>query len=245
MSTAHEPLQSAVERADAALANLNGVQHVTYPALDALPGVHALTTLRVTGPTHRRHDEPTEQLDRMAPWLATALASPGAGVAAGRQVHNDRSIIISSDSRPKPRAVCRFDDTDALLTRERHVVLVVLTADCLPVFLADAETGAIAVVHAGKVGTRKEIALKAARAFIDELGADPKHTTAVIGPSIGDGCYPQRLWEANEQQLRQAGIGTIVNPRICTRCNLQNCYSYRAEKGFTGRMLSAIILADA
>jgi len=122
------------------------------------------------------------------------------------------------------------------------VALAVLTADCLPIFIADPAGHAICVLHAGKVGTRKQIASSVGKMFRDRFGSAPERAVALIGPSIGDGCYPQRLWEANSAQLKGAGIEDPVLAGLCTRCNPDNFYSYRAEKGFTGRMLSAIIL---
>ncbi len=238
----HEALASVIENRVAALRELDDIRYLTYPALDELPGVTALTTLRESG---RANESPDDFLTRVAPWLARAVGAPEACFIAGRQVHGDRHVIITADNMPRPGTLRRFDDTDALMTAQPGVALIVLTADCLPIFLADPAARAVGLMHAGKVGTRKQIASRVARAFFAHLGARPEHTVALIGPSIGDGCYPQRLWEENVAQLEAAGIGRIVEPGLCTRCNLSEFYSYRAEKGFTGRMLSAIILTDA
>ncbi len=249
----HEPLEAVLARGDAALEELDGVRYLTYPALDKLPGVHALTTLRESGDGFlgkilTEWDEPVANLSRAArvhgkvgDWIARALDVTTAGFAAGRQTHEDRCEIITADNAPPPGELYRFGGTDALLTQQHGVALVVLTADCLPIFLADATAGAVGILHAGKIGTRKRIASQVAEAFFANLRAQPATTVAVIGPSIGDGCYPQSLWEENVRQLRDAGVATIVQPSLCTRCNLEHFYSYRAEKGFTGRMVSAII----
>jgi len=50
------------------------------------------------------------------------------------------------------------------------------------------------------------------------------------------------LWGANIFTLRQAGVEQIENPRICTAENLQEWYSYRKEKGVTGRFAVVIEL---
>ena len=253
----HEPLETVLARGDAALKELDGVRYLTYPALDELPGVRALTTLRESGDGFlgkilAEWDKPVTNLSRAArvhgkvgDWIARALDVTTAGLAAGRQTHEDHCEIITADNTPPPGELHRFGGTDALLTQQRGVALVVLTADCLPIFLADAAAGAIGLVHAGKVGTRKWITSQVAKAFFAKLGAQPVSTVALIGPSIGDGCYSQRLWEENTRQLRDAGVVTIVQPSLCTRCNLEQFYSYRAEKGFTGRMVSAIIRTES
>ncbi len=253
----HDALEAVLERGDAALKELDGLRYLTYPALDELPGVRALTTLResgerVLGKALTEWDEPVanpshavQAYGKAGDWLVRALDVAEAGFAAGEQTHEDRCEIITADNAPSPGELCRFGATDALLRQQRGVALVVLTADCLPIFLADAAAGAIGIVHAGKVGTRKWITSQVAKAFFEKLGAQPATTVALIGPSIGDGCYSQRLWDENTRQLRDAGVATIVQPSLCTRCNLEQFYSYRAEKGFTGRMVSAIIRTES
>jgi len=252
----HAPLEAVLDRGDAVRRELDGVRYITYPALDELTAIRALTTLRqpAASPfaaTLDRWDERTNNLTEtlrlhrtVGRWLVRAFDVPEASFASGRQVHEDHYVVVGPANAPAPDELCRFDQTDALMTAQPRVALVVLTADCVPIFLADAQTRAVCCIHAGKVGTRKQIALQVANAFFEKLGARPQTTRALLGPSIGDGCYPPLpLWRENLNQLQAAGVETIVNPGLCTRCNPEHCYSYRAEKGFTGRMLSAIIIA--
>jgi len=244
-STLHEPLDAALERGVVLLNELDGIRYLTYPALDELSGIRALTTLREDGPTQEAHIYPDEWLARFVPWLQRALGVPGAAVVAGRQVHGQAHVVVDARNVPRPNGMRRFDHTDALMTSLPAVGLVVLTADCVPIFLADPVVRTVALVHAGKGGTQCRITSKVAAAFFETTGATPANTTALIGPSIGDGCYPVRLWDENVRQLRAVGVERIVAPALCTRCNLDRFYSYRVEKGCTGRMVSAIILADA
>ena len=51
------------------------------------------------------------------------------------------------------------------------------------------------------------------------------------------------LWAGLEGQLQAAGVTAIHNPRRCTACDLDRYFSYRAEKGRTGRMLALLALA--
>ena len=244
----HEPLEAVLDRGGVVLRELDGVRSLTYPALDELPGVRALTTLRqpedsALAASLERWDRPIENVaGTVVQWLGRAFEAPGSSVASGRQVHDDHFVVVSPENAPAPGELRRFDETDALMTHEPDVALVVLTADCLPIFIADAEARAVCLVHAGKAGTGKQITLQVAQAFFGELCTDPRNTVALIGPSIGDGCYPQRLWEENTAQLRAAGIEQIIHSGLCTRCNLDAMHSYRAEKGCTGRMLSTIML---
>jgi copper oxidase (laccase) domain-containing protein len=72
------------------------------------------------------------------------------------------------------------------------------------------------------------------------FGTTPDDCLAVISPSIGPCHYEMDLWAGIEAQLRAAGVRDIHNPRGCTACHLDRFYSYRAEKGQTGRHLAKI-----
>ena len=52
------------------------------------------------------------------------------------------------------------------------------------------------------------------------------------------------LWTGIETQLQVAGIGAVHNPRICTACHLDRYFSYRAEKGQTGRLFALLALRE-
>ncbi len=58
-----------------------------------------------------------------------------------RQVHGNRHAI-ATDAGPAPEA-------DSLITRAPGIALCVLTADCLPVFVASRRGDEIAIIHAG------------------------------------------------------------------------------------------------
>lgn len=68
-------------------------------------------------------------------------------------------------------------------------------------------------------------------------------TSAFIFPK-GKGKYRVDLWEANRIVLNEAGISNknIIISGLCTGCNLDLFYSYRKEKGNTGRMGAVIQL---
>jgi len=44
------------------------------------------------------------------------------------------------------------------------------------------------------------------------------------------------------RQCRDAGIEEISDSGVCTGCDLEHYYSYRGEKGRTGRMLALLAL---
>src|SRR3954453_13675469 len=78
--------------------------------------------------------------------------------------------------------------TDALVTATPGLVLCVLVADCVPVLLADHETGVVAAVHAGREGVRQGI-VPAALSAMASLGARARHVTALLGPAVCGSCY--------------------------------------------------------
>lgn len=77
---------------------------------------------------------------------------------------------------------------DAVVTRTRGVICSVLTADCAPILLADAEAGVVAAVHAGWKGALHGV-VHSAVAAMAALGALPHRTVAVVGPCIAQASY--------------------------------------------------------
>lgn len=77
---------------------------------------------------------------------------------------------------------------DAVVSARPGVVCGVLTADCAPVLLADAEAGVVGAVHAGWKGALGGV-IHSAVAAMQALGARPDRTVAVVGPCIGPDSY--------------------------------------------------------
>jgi YfiH family protein len=78
---------------------------------------------------------------------------------------------------------------DALLSDRANVFMGIKTADCLPLLIADPETGAMAAVHAGWKGTLDRITEKAVSTLENLFGAKPENCLAAMGPSACGGCY--------------------------------------------------------
>lgn len=77
---------------------------------------------------------------------------------------------------------------DAVVTRTPGVICSVLTADCAPILLADAEAGVVAAVHAGWKGALHGV-VHSAVAAMKAVGALPRRTVAVVGPCIAQASY--------------------------------------------------------
>ena len=74
-------------------------------------------------------------------------------------------------------------DTDALVTRETNLGLVIMSADCAPIVLVDPIAHVVGVVHAGWQGMLVGVVANAVEGMFD-LGAEPENLKAIIGPTI-------------------------------------------------------------
>ncbi|MGA8014079.1 MAG: peptidoglycan editing factor PgeF [Candidatus Acidiferrales bacterium] len=102
-----------------------------------------------------------------------------------RQIHSDVAHRVDSSNAGAKDA----PQGDALFTREPGLLLVVQTADCIPILLADPKRRAIAAIHAGWRGTLRRIAAKTLGRMHMEFGTRPEDVVAALGPGIGRCCY--------------------------------------------------------
>jgi YfiH family protein len=78
---------------------------------------------------------------------------------------------------------------DALVTDAPSILLGVKTADCVPILLGDARSGACAAIHAGWRGTLVSILPRALEQMTREYGTRPSDVRVAIGPSARSCCY--------------------------------------------------------
>ena len=113
-----------------------------------------------------------------------ALGASKMRLAGLRQMHSD---VVH---RAGPNwASAEAPQGDALITREKGVLLVMQTADCVPILLADTKNRAVAAIHSGWRGTLRRIAEKTLGRMRMEFGTRPEDVIAAVGPSIGRCCY--------------------------------------------------------
>jgi YfiH family protein len=98
------------------------------------------------------------------------------------QVHSAHVEVVDG---PRDRA---FDDTDALVTAEPGLALAVVTADCVPVLLADARAGVVGAAHAGRVGAQNGIVVRTIEAMV-AAGAQISDISALLGPAVSGRNY--------------------------------------------------------
>lgn len=114
--------------------------------------------------------------------VARVMGGTPADFATCYQVHSALAHIAEApwgDERP---------EGDAVVTEAGGVICAVLTADCAPVLMADADAGVVAALHAGWKGALGGVVESALTAMI-ALGARPSRTIAVVGPCIAQPSY--------------------------------------------------------
>jgi len=125
-----------------------------------------------------------EQVDRNRQDFFRALGAAKMRLVMLKQIHSDVvHRVAARETKNEPL------QGDALITADPGVLLVVQTADCVPILLADTKNRAVAAIHSGWRGTVRRIAEKALGRMRMEFGTRPEDVIAAIGPSIGQCCY--------------------------------------------------------
>lgn len=118
-----------------------------------------------------------------------ALDSNCESLVFGRQIHTDIVRLVGKKDALTDLFQTDLAEADALVTSEKDLTLTVFTADCIPILLWDAESGAVSAIHAGWRSTVLDIAGKAVRALVAHTNSAPEHIRAAIGPGIGPCCF--------------------------------------------------------
>jgi polyphenol oxidase len=176
------------------------------------------------------------------------------------QVH-DADVIDAAAAPANPRA-------DGAVTRSPGIVLCVMTADCLPVLLADSRGNAVGIAHAGWRGLTRGVI----EATINRMQVPPAQIVAYLGPAIsrnayevgaelldlfvqqdatnagafvskGNGKYWCDLYSLAMRRLIRQGVSAIYGGGFCTHTDVERFFSFRRD-GQTGRMASFIWLTQ-
>jgi YfiH family protein len=107
------------------------------------------------------------------------------------QMHGGDVRVVHSQQEAQAKPGVLGDDVycDALVSNTPKILLAIKTADCVPVLIGDAKTGAFAAVHAGWRGTSASIVMKAIAQLKKEYGTDAADLRAAIGPAARICCY--------------------------------------------------------
>ena len=210
-----------------------------FPALSAIEICRHVFTQRIPG-IDVLHDKPEvlKRLDAAHREIQNAIGIGDWPLFTAQQVHGNKIAIADSCSRgPVGR---EFSGCDGIITDQRGIALGVYVADCCAVYIVDRKTPAIGLVHSGRKGTELGVVPNAIREMIDRFNSDPADMIVQLSPCIRPPYYEVDFAAEIAQQCRTLGIQQIHDSGICTACNLDRYYSYRAEKGKTGRMLALL-----
>jgi YfiH family protein len=114
---------------------------------------------------------------------AIAALSPGAKLVTMYQVHGPEAVTVT-----EPWEIAQNPKADALVTSKRGIALGILTADCAPILLADAQAHVIGAAHAGWNGAISGVTDSVIAAMV-KLGAKRERVRAAIGPCISQAAY--------------------------------------------------------
>ncbi len=148
----------------------------------------------------------------------------------GEQTHGAGVAVVNQGGKGKV-----IPAVDALITREKNLSLVIRVADCGPVWIHCEKTGAIGLVHSGRKGTEAGVVGVTIRRMREEFGSEPSSMMALLGPCIRPPHYDVNFAGQILRQLEREKVGKVVDSGLCTASDLTKFYSYRAEKGQTGR----------
>jgi copper oxidase (laccase) domain-containing protein len=177
-----------------------------------------------------------ENLDKAHRQARGALGMAERKFITARQVHGNQIAVINS----VVAADHCFEGCDGLITNQRDVCLGIYVADCCAVYLVDQNGRAIGLVHSGKKGTELGVVSSAIDSMRKEFGIAPTDLIVQLSPCIRPPHYEIDFAADIVRQCRDAGTNKIRESGVCTACDLEHYYSYRAEKGRTGRMLALL-----
>jgi len=174
-------------------------------------------------------------------------------LAIPQQIHSTNVLFINSSGK--------FENCDGLITDNPNVVLSLQTADCIPIFLYDVDTGLRGLVHAGWRGAVGGIACNTIELMVKHQST-VENIQVLLGPSICKHCFEvgrevaeqfdkncvvagknEKYFADLHAQVRlqllkyKISESNIHFSNICTFEN-QDCCSYRREGENARRMYS-------
>ena len=218
----------------------------TFPALD-LPGFAHAFIQRIPGvDVQVDRQAALERLEGFHSQLRVQLGFDE--YAIGEQVHACRIAVIDENGAlagetGETSGVINAGPVrgvDGLVTNRPGLCLGVLVADCCPVYLVDPVRHCIGLVHSGRKGTELGIAPQAIRKMQEHFASDPADLIVQLGPCIRPPLYEVDIAGEILRQCRVAGVGKVNDCGANTGEDLLRYYSYRVEKGKTGRMLALL-----
>jgi polyphenol oxidase len=138
--------------------------------------------------------------------LSEATQIPLNSFVIAHQIHQgnvvvaDQSTLRGAWANPD----LEIQNTDAFITKEKNICLIVKAADCVPILIYDPELHVVAAIHAGWRGTVRSVTANTIATLINDFKCKPENLIIGIGPSIGSCCYETGA-EVEEAVLKKWG----------------------------------------
>jgi copper oxidase (laccase) domain-containing protein len=219
--------QLPFERFDA----LSSIDSIRHAFIGRVPGIEVSSDKA----------EALRRLDKVHGEVRRALGIRDMPLVTAEQVHGRDVAVIDHPVN----ADHRHDGCDGLITNQSNVALGIYVADCGAVYIADPVRRVIGLVHSGKKGTELQITSNAITLMRERFGSAPQDLIVQLSPCIRPPHYEIDFAADIVRQCRELGVTQIHDSGTCTACDPTRYYSYRAEKGRTGRMLALLALTPS
>ena len=211
----------------------------TFPALSGYPEfAHAFTLRHPEIDVKVDRDEAVRRLWAWHYEIASQLGFPASHLATAQQIHGAEVAVVD---RPV-KAGDPVPAVDGLISREPGLAIGIYVADCCAVYLLDPVSGAFGILHSGKKGSELGITSIAIRKMAENFGTKPENLIVQLSPCIRPPVYEVDFAAAIREQAASAGVplAQIHDEGVCTSSDTEKFYSYRLEKGKTGRMFAIL-----
>lgn len=208
-----------------------------FPALRALREIaHGFTGRVLAVDVNAEREAALARLGQAHAATRSALGLGAHTFVTAEQIHGAGVAVVEGGSDAPVAGV------DGLITATAGVCLGIHVADCGPVFVVDPVRRVIALLHSGRKGTEQGITTAAIRTMQRQFGSEPAEMIVQLGPCIRPPLYEIDFAAAIIRQAREAGVREVHDCGTCTGANVERYYSYRVERGRTGRMLALLAL---
>ncbi|HWN64235.1 MAG TPA: polyphenol oxidase family protein [Candidatus Binatus sp.] len=208
-----------------------------FPALSAIGICRHVFTQRIPSiDVSNDRAEVLKRLDSAHRGIRNAIDVGDWPLITAQQVHGNKIAVVDTPLKTDKE----FPGCDGIITNQRGIALGVYVADCCAVYLVDLKTPAVGLVHSGRKGTELGVVTNAINQMMDRFGSNPAEMIVQLSPCIRPPHYEIDFAAKIIEQCRDQGVREIHDSGVCPACDLEHYYSYRAEKGRTGRMLALL-----
>jgi len=142
-----------------------------------------------------------------------------------KQVHGTEILVLRKKEKIPPFPL----PFDGVISDRKDTILLIRTADCIPIFIWDPENGVIGALHGGWRGVLGGIISKTISKMRKLFSSDPRKLIVALGPSIKGCCYEFKGKEV-EDFLEKFGQEVIIQKDGVPHLNLPLCAFKELEK---------------